>query len=113
MAVATGSASDSSPRGRRSTRSAPIDAWRRTSPGQRAIDLDAAIADGDAVWLFSSSEAITNLEQAAGPGRFRAARAVATHPRIAARARSCGFRVVVEAAPGLEAVIACLQSMPP
>jgi uroporphyrinogen-III synthase len=65
------------------------------------------------VWLFSSSEAIANLEQAAGAGRFAAARAVATHPRIAARARSLGFAVVVEAAPGLDAVIACLQSMPP
>ena len=93
-----------------------VSAYRRLAPdftGAARDDLDAAIADGDAVWLFSSSEAITNLEQAAGPGRFRAARAVATHPRIAARARSCGFRVVVEAAPGLEAVIACLQSMPP
>ena len=93
-----------------------VSAYRRLAPdftGAARDRLDAAIADGDAVWLFSSSEAIANLEQAAGPGRFRDARAVATHPRIAARARSCGFRVVVEAAPGLEAVIACLQSMPP
>ena len=93
-----------------------VSAYRRLAPdftGAARDRLDAAIADGDAVWLFSSSEAIANLEQAAGPGRFRAARAVATHPRIAARARSCGFRVVVEAAPGLDALIACLQSMPP
>jgi len=93
-----------------------VGAYRRLAPdftGAARDRLDAAIADGDAVWLFSSSEAIANLEQAAGPGRFRDARAVATHPRIAARARSCGFRVVVEAAPGLDAVIACLQSIPP
>ena len=93
-----------------------VSAYRRLAPdftGAARDRLDAAIADGDAVWLFSSSEAIANLEQAAGPGRFRDARAVATHPRIAARARSCGFRVVVEAAPGLDAVIACLQSIQP
>jgi len=93
-----------------------VSAYRRLAPsfaGEARDRLDAAIADGDAVWLFSSSEAIANLEQAAGPGRFRAARAVATHPRIAARARSLGFGVVVEAAPGLDAVIACLQSIQP
>ena len=93
-----------------------VSAYRRLAPdftGAARDRLDAAIADGDAVWLFSSSEAIANLERAAGPGRFRDARAVATHPRIAARARSCGFRVVAEAAPGLDAVIACLQSIPP
>ena len=93
-----------------------VSAYRRLAPdftGAARDRLDAAIADADAVWLFSSSEAIANLEPAAGPGRFGAARAVATHPRIAARARSLGFGVVVEAAPGLDAVIACLQSIQP
>ena len=93
-----------------------VSAYRRFAPrftGAARDRLDAAIADGGAVWLFSSSEAIANLEAAAGPGRFGAARAVATHPRIAARARSLGFGVVVEAAPGLDAVIACLQSIQP
>jgi uroporphyrinogen-III synthase len=93
-----------------------VSAYRRRAPsfaGAARDRLDAAIADGDAVWLFSSSEAIANLEHAAGARRFHAARAVATHPRIAARARSLGFGVVVEAAPGLDAVIACLQSMQP
>jgi len=93
-----------------------LSAYRRLVPsfaGAERARLDAAIGDCDAVWLFSSSEAIANLEQAAGPGRFQGARAVATHPRIAARARSLGFGVVVEAAPRLDAVIACLQSMQP
>ncbi|HSC64339.1 MAG TPA: uroporphyrinogen-III synthase [Caldimonas sp.] len=93
-----------------------LSAYRRLAPafeGAARARLDAAIADGDAVWLFSSSEAIANLEQAAGAGRFHAARAVATHPRIAARARGLGFGAVVEAPPGLDAVIACLQSMQP
>jgi uroporphyrinogen-III synthase len=93
-----------------------VSAYRRLAPsfaGAARDRLEAAIADDDAVWLFSSSEAIANLEQAAGAGRFAAARAVATHPRIAARARGLGFAVVVEAAPGLDAVIACLQSIQP
>ena len=95
---------------------ATVSAYRRLAPafiGAARHRLDEAIADTDAVWLFSSSQAIANLEHAAGAGRFGAARAVATHPRIAERARSCGFRLVVEAAPGLDAVIACLQSIPP
>ena len=93
-----------------------VSAYRRLAPafaGGARNALDAAVADADAVWLFSSSEAIANLEQAAGAGRFHAVRAVATHPRIAARARSLGFAVVIEAPPGLDAVIACLQSMQP
>ena len=83
--------------------------------GERLVAAGARVDTVSAypVWLFSSSEAIANLEQAAGAGRFAAARAVATHPRIAARARGLGFAVVVEAAPGLDAVIACLQSIQP
>ena len=93
-----------------------VSAYRRLAPsfaGAARDRLEAAIADADAVWLFSSSEAIANLERAVGAGRFAAARAVATHPRIAARARGLGFAVVLEAAPGLDAVIACLQSIQP
>ena len=93
-----------------------VSAYRRLAPsfaGEARDRLDAAIADGDAVWLFSSSEAIANLEQAAGAGRFRAARAVATHPRIAARARSLGFGVVAEARPTFDDVVACIQSIEP
>lgn len=93
-----------------------VSAYRRLAPefdGAARDRLDDAIADGDAVWLFSSSEAIANLEQLAGADRWRSARAVATHPRIAARARRLGFRVVAEAAPGLDAVIACIQSIQP
>ena len=91
-------------------------AYRRLAPefvGAARDRLEAAIADGDAVWLFSSSEAIANLAPVAGTDRWRAARAVATHPRIAARARRLGFRVVAEAAPGFDAVIACIQSIEP
>ncbi|MEO7115868.1 MAG: uroporphyrinogen-III synthase [Caldimonas sp.] len=93
-----------------------LSAYRRVAPafdGEARARLDAALADGDAVWLLSSSEAVANLESAAGPGRFAGAHAVATHPRIAARARAAGFGHVFEAGPGLDAVVACIQSIGP
>jgi uroporphyrinogen-III synthase len=93
-----------------------VSAYRRLAPsfeGSARERLDAAIADADAIWLFSSSEAIANLEQAAGPGRLHGARAVATHPAHRRASAQRGFGVVVEAPPGLDAVIACLQSIQP
>lgn len=67
------------------------------------------------VWLFSSSEAI-DLLAARVPGGCAAAawprwRALATHARIAERARAAGFGRVVEAAPRLEDVAAALRSL--
>lgn len=91
-------------------------AYRRLAPafeGPARARLDAALVDAAAIWLFSSSEAIANLERAAGPGCLTNACAVATHPRIAARARTAGFGRVVEAAPGLDAMVACIQSIGP
>ncbi len=93
-----------------------VSAYRRLAPsfaGAQRERLDAAIAAGNVVWLFSSSEAIANLEHAVGAGHWHAARAVATHPRIAARAKALGFGVVAIAGPGLDAVVDCIQSMGP
>ena len=93
-----------------------VSAYRRLAPafaGAERERRDAAIARADSVWLFSSSEAIANLERAAGAGRWHAARAVATHPRIAARARSLGFGAVVEVRPTFDDVVACIQSIEP
>ena len=93
-----------------------VSAYRRVAPpfaGDARRGLERALADRGALWLFSSAEAIANLEQAAGAGRFAGARAVATHPRIAERARAAGFGRVVEAGPGLDAVVACIQSIGP
>ncbi len=76
--------------------------------------IEAAFADpAGHVWLFSSSEAIANLELVAGGARASGSRAIATHPRIAARARQAGFTTVWEVAPGLDAVVDCIQSMQP
>ena len=92
-------------------------AYRRVAPlfsvAERAV-LDAARATlAEHVWLFSSSEAIDHLAQALPGAAWAGAYAVATHPRIAQRARGLGFSSVTEARPALDAVVACLQSWRP
>ena len=76
---------------------------------RRAVD---ASADGS-VWLFSSSEAVTNL--AGLPGLqgvdWRRARAVATHARIAQTVRALGWGVVVESRPALADVRTAIGSI--
>lgn len=88
-------------------------AYRRLSPvlapEQRALALGAAV-DGS-VWLFSSSEAIANLQAQLPAQDWGRARAVATHPRIAAAARRAGFGVVCESRPALDAVVASIKSL--
>lgn len=93
-----------------------IGAYRRIAPafaGAARERLEAAAVSADVVWLFSSSEAIANLARAVAGGRWGSARAVATHPRIAARARALGFGVVREAGAAIDAVVACIQSIEP
>jgi uroporphyrinogen-III synthase len=94
-----------------------VAAYRRLAPRLSAAarrDLDAALAaPARHAWLFSSSEAIRHLEALEGVAIPAGARALATHPRIAARARHAGFTEVIEVQPGLDAVVACIQSMQP
>ncbi|MCO5124240.1 MAG: uroporphyrinogen-III synthase [Rhizobacter sp.] len=91
-------------------------AYRRAPPrldaAQRAL-LAAAQAEPRAhLWFFSSSEAIDNLDALVGPGAdWSHARALATHPRITARAQRSGFRHVAPSRPDLESVRACIQSL--
>ncbi len=71
-----------------------------------------ASADGS-VWLFSSSEALAHLldlPALAGIG-WQQARALATHPRIAASVRSAGWGVVVESRPALKDILNTLRSI--
>jgi uroporphyrinogen-III synthase len=88
-------------------------AYRRLAPvlvGESLALARAAATDGS-VWLFSSSEAISNL-MAQLPGQnWGAARAVATHARIAETARRAGFGVVCESRPALDAVGASIKSV--
>ncbi|MBI2744717.1 MAG: uroporphyrinogen-III synthase [Burkholderiales bacterium] len=70
----------------------------------------AAAGDGS-VWLFSSSEAVLNLQASLPQQDWGAARAVATHARIAQAARAAGFAVVRESRPALADVRASIESM--
>jgi uroporphyrinogen-III synthase len=62
------------------------------------------------LWLFSSSEALTNLQALAPRLDWSAATALATHPRIAAAARAAGFGQVIESRPALPDVVSVLKS---
>lgn len=88
-------------------------AYRRAPPAldaaQRALAL-AAAADGS-LWLLSSSEAIANLRACLPAQHWSAARALATHPRIAQAARAAGFGAVHETRPALDAVVASIESL--
>ncbi len=85
-------------------------AYERRAPvlsvAERALVRDASGAGH--LWLFSSSEALANL-QALAPGTdWSAAAALATHPRIAAAARAAGFGQVIESRPALPDVLRAL-----
>jgi uroporphyrinogen-III synthase len=79
-------------------------------PDQREALRSALAAPAAHTWMFSSSESIDHLQALVPDADWRAARALATHPRIAARARDAGFGAVYECRPALGAVLACLQS---
>ena len=81
---------------------------------QRALAADAA--GPEALWLFSSSEALAFLPQCMPTGfsavQWAKARCVATHPRIADSARALGFGVVCTSRPDVGAVLASIKSLP-
>lgn len=91
-----------------------LSVYRRALPildaAEQAV-LDAALAEPTAcVWLFSSAEAIDHLPALAGrPVDWSRARAIATHERIAQRARQLGVGHVVLTRPDAEAVARALQ----
>ncbi len=79
------------------------------SQTERALAREAAV-DGS-LWLFSSTEAVENLSQGLPEQSWGQARALATHPRIAAAARAAGFGVVCESRPTLADVLASIESV--
>jgi uroporphyrinogen-III synthase len=77
--------------------------------------LRSASHDGT-VWVFSSSEAVANLAALAAAlppdsVQWHRARAVATHPRIAASVRALGWGTVTESRPALPDVLQALATM--
>lgn len=93
-----------------------VSAYRRTQPhwsdDERARAAAALAAPRSHVWLLSSAEAIDHLEALLPQARWQASTALASHPRIAARARTAGFGRVLEAPPSLEAIVARLRGDP-
>lgn len=77
------------------------------TPAQQALAA-RSLADGS-LWLFSSSEAISNLQQLLPQLDCSRARALATHPRIARAARDAGFGTVIESRPELAQVVASIE----
>ncbi|MDO8699404.1 MAG: uroporphyrinogen-III synthase [Rhodoferax sp.] len=86
-------------------------AYQRSAPAftelERQMAVDAA-TDGS-VWLFSSTEALGHLIAWLPDQSWGKARALATHPRIAAAARAAGFGVVVESRPTLNELVNALR----
>ena len=77
--------------------------------GQRAAAQQAA-GDGS-LWLFTSAQAVNNLGACMPHGKWAAARALATHARIAKAARVAGFGVVWESRPSISDVVASIESI--
>lgn len=90
-----------------------VTAYQRGLPSFGPVEQQQAAqaATDGSVWLFSSSQAIANLVSLVPLQGWGAARAVATHPRIAAVARQAGFGVVCESRPTLPDVVASIESM--
>jgi uroporphyrinogen-III synthase len=85
-------------------------AYQRCAPDFNAPQAELArqAATDGSVWLFSSSEAVANLQALLPAQNWSAAHALATHPRIAAAARLAGFGAVTESRPTLSDVAAAL-----
>lgn len=84
-------------------RRAPV--W---SPGQ--LSMARAAVRPDAAWLFSSSEALANLQTLMPDADWQHTFALATHPRIAQSARAAGFGQVLTSRPALHDVVLALES---
>lgn len=89
-----------------------VAAYERRAPQLAPAALQRArdAAHDGTLWLFSSSEAIANLQLALPGTDWSQARALATHPRIAAAARQAGFGHIKECRPSLSDVAASIES---
>ena len=80
-----------------------VQSYGRAAPtptdAERALLAEAQAQPVRWIWMFSSSEAIDHLQGLAPAASWSAARALASHPRIAERARALGFGAVTLVAP--------------
>jgi uroporphyrinogen-III synthase len=91
-----------------------LSAYQRIAPvlgaRERQLLADALSMPEQTLWWFSSSQAIDHLSAMAAEGTdWSAARALVTHPRIAARARALGFGHVVETRPASDEVMEAIE----
>lgn len=82
-----------------------LPAW---TPQQHDLARQAA-SDGS-LWLFSSSEAVANLQQLLPRQQWTQGFALTTHERIANKARSAGFGRILHSRPSLKDVVASIES---
>lgn len=88
-------------------------AYQRRVPCWSAAEQQAALAhacDGS-VWLFSSSEAVSNLAQLCPNADWQKATALVTHTRIAEAAQRLGFGAIITTRPALADVLQSLSSL--
>ncbi|KQP35943.1 uroporphyrinogen-III synthase [Pseudorhodoferax sp. Leaf274] len=85
-------------------------AYARQLPAWDARTRALAAGATDALWLFSSSDAVRHLQQLLPSADWRATRALATHARIAEAARAAGFGQVDTVRPGLDDMVASIES---
>lgn len=86
--------------------------WRAAPPAQRIGQAlqDNGIGD-DALWLFTSGQAVSHLQTSLPDHDWSRSRAIASHARIAAAARAAGFGVVRESRPALADMVASIKSL--
>ena len=77
----------------------------------RQSQLAREAATDGSLWLLSSSEAVANLQQLLPAQSWQQGRALATHDRIASKAREAGFGLVLQSRPALQDVLASIESM--
>jgi uroporphyrinogen-III synthase len=87
-----------------------VASYTRVRPAWSTSEFQLAAQSARAAWIFSSSQAITNLREMMPRQEWRDARAIATHRRIAEAARAAGFGVVCESRPAIAEVVAALES---
>lgn len=69
------------------------------------------LIDAGAVWLFSNSASLQTLVAQCPDVDWSQARAVVTHPRIAALAQKYGWQQPLIAPPGLDSMLASIKSL--
>ena len=90
-----------------------VQAYQRRAPDwtpqERALAAEALEDPEGTCWLLSSSEAIDHLAALLPQAHWDRAWALASHERIAARARRAGFGRVEDVAAGAEGVVQALK----